>query len=76
MKDEDVKIRQLEADSVYYEKSQLAAANKLMYAAYSPEYVQLETARALANNSKFYYSGQDSLLYSVVNKVLKGLKDT
>ena len=41
-----------------YKKESEAVANKNLY---TPEYVQLQLANALANNTKFYFSGFENL---------------
>ena len=43
-----------------------AEANKELYTA---EYIQYNTARHLANNTKYYFSGQDSVLGGLLNKI-------
>ena len=43
-----------------------AEANKELY---SKEFIQYNTARQLANNTKFYFSGQESLLGGVLSKI-------
>merc|ERR1712083_1227157 len=37
---------------------------------YSPEYVKLQIAQSLSNNTKFFFSGQDSILGSLLTKIL------
>ena len=43
-----------------------AEANKELY---TKEYIQYNTARHLANNTKYYFSGQESVLGGVLNKI-------
>jgi len=50
-----------------YKKESEAVANKNLY---TPEYVQLQLANALANNTKFYFSGDNSALGSIFSKIL------
>ena len=40
-----------------YRKQKMAAANEKLF---SPEYIQLHMAKSLANNTKFYFSGESS----------------
>lgn len=58
---------QNKADVDNYKKSKAAEANQRLY---TKEYVQLEMARSLAENTKFYFSGETSPLGSVLAKVL------
>merc|ERR1719334_1454488 len=55
------------ADIAKYHKDQEAAGNKELY---SPQYVKLQMAQSLANNTKFYFSGQDSVLGGLLTKIL------
>ena len=50
-----------------YKKEKSAQANKQLY---SPDYVKLEMAKALSQNTKFYFSGETSPLGSLLNKLL------
>jgi len=50
-----------------FKKETAAAANKALY---SKEYVQLQMALALANNTKFYFSGETSPLGGLLAKVM------
>ena len=43
-----------------------AEANKELY---TKEFIQYNTARHLANNTKYYFSGQESVLGGVLNKI-------
>lgn len=43
-----------------------ASANKELF---TPEYIQYNTAKNMANNTKYYFSGQDSLLNGVLTKI-------
>merc|ERR1712203_1096545 len=47
------------ADLAAYKKEKQSEANKNLY---SPEYIKLEMAKALSNNTKFYFSGENSPL--------------
>jgi len=55
------------ADIAKYAKDKEAAGNTALY---SPEYVKLQFAQSLANNTKFFFSGQDSVLGGLLTKVL------
>jgi len=55
------------ADVEAYKKEKAAQANRVLY---TEQYVQLEMAKALSNNTKFYFSGQDSALGSLLSNVL------
>ena len=55
------------ADVENYKKTKQAEANKILY---TEQFVQLEMARSLANNTKFYFSGENSALGSLMAKVL------
>merc|ERR1719400_1848993 len=50
-----------------YKKQKSAQANKELY---SKDYVKLEMAKALSQNTKFYFSGETSPLGSLLNKLL------
>ena len=55
------------ADVEAYKKTKAAAANQELY---SEKYVQLEMARALANNTKFFFSGEQSVLGGLLNNIM------
>merc|ERR1712025_497906 len=55
------------ADIAKYAKDKEAAGNTELF---SPEYVKLQLAKSLANNTKFFFSGQDSLLGGLLTKIL------
>jgi len=55
------------ADIAKYAKDKEAAGNTQLY---SPEYVKLQVAQSLANNTKFFFSGQDSVLGGLLTKIL------
>jgi regulator of protease activity HflC (stomatin/prohibitin superfamily) len=55
------------ADVENYSKKQLAEANKNLY---SKEYIQLELAKSLSQNTKFFFSGNESPLGSVLAKIM------
>ena len=55
------------ADVESYSKIKVAEANKNLY---SKEYIQLEMAKALSNNTKFFFSGDQSPLGSVLAKIM------
>ena len=48
----------------YYQE---AEANNALY---TDKYIQLNLAKSLSNNTKFYFSGQQSELGSLFNKIL------
>lgn len=50
-----------------YKIEKQAEANRALY---TPEYVKLNMAKALANNTKLYFSGQESVLGGLINEVL------
>lgn len=50
-----------------YRKQKIADANKNLY---TDTYVKLEMAKALSENTKFYFSGENSPLGSLLSKVL------
>ena len=55
------------ANVTSYSKMKLAEANKNLY---SPEYIRLEMAKALSQNTKFFFSGDNSPLGSVLAKIM------
>jgi len=55
------------ADIAKYAKDKEAAGNTELF---SPEYVKLQLAKSLANNTKFFFSGQDSVLGGLLTKIL------
>ena len=63
VKDREENIADLEA----YRKEKQADANKKLY---SPDYIKLEMAKSLADNTKFYFSGENSALGSLLSKIL------
>ena len=56
------------ADLEKYEKEQRAEANKLLYA--NDGFVQLELAKSLSTNTKFFFSGDNSPLGVLLTKIL------
>jgi len=56
------------ADIEKYKMEKQAEANKLLY---STEYVKLEMAKALATNTKFYFSGENSIMGGLLNTFLE-----
>ena len=62
VKDREENIADLEA----YRKEKQADANKKLY---SPDYIKLEMAKSLADNTKFYFSGENSALGSLLSKI-------
>ena len=55
------------ADVEAYKKAKQAEANKELY---SEQYIQLEMARALSDNTKFFFSGETSVLGGLLQKVM------
>jgi len=55
------------ADIEKYALEQEARANEALY---SDKYIKLNLAKALSNNTKFYFSGQQSELGSLFTKIL------
>jgi len=55
------------ADIAKYAKDKEAAGNQALF---SPQYVKLQVAQSLANNTKFFFSGQDSVLGGLLTKIL------
>merc|ERR1712008_291646 len=55
------------ADIEKYKLEKQAEANQALY---SDTYVKLNLAKSLTNNPKFYFSGQQSELGSLFNKIL------
>merc|ERR1711981_1013747 len=55
------------ADIAKYAKDKEAAGNTQLY---SPEYVKLQVAQSLTNNTKFFFSGQDSVLGGLLTKIV------
>merc|ERR1711981_1043519 len=55
------------ADVENYSKKKLAEANQNLY---SKEYIQLEMAKSLSNNTKFFFSGENSPLGSILAKIM------
>ena len=56
------------ANVTKYAKEQLAAANSKLFD--NQGYVQLEMAKALSQNTKFFFSGEGSPLGSVLAKIM------
>ncbi len=61
----DEKMR-MEADTMSYVQEQEAGSNQLLL---TPEYIQLQLAKSLANNTKMYFSGDASLIGGLLNQV-------
>ena len=55
------------ADVAAYKKHKAAEANRDLY---TKEYVQLEMAKALSNNTKFYFSGDTSILGGLLGNLM------
>jgi len=54
------------AEIAKYAKEQEALGNKDLY---SPDYVKLKMAQSLSNNTKFFFSGQESALGALLSKL-------
>jgi len=52
------------------EKYKVESAAEANRALYTKEYIQLNLAKALSNNTKFYFSGDQSALGSIMSKIL------
>lgn len=50
-----------------YKKTRAAEGNQALY---TPEYINLNMAKSLANNTKFYFSGETSALGSLITNLL------
>ena len=50
-----------------YKIEKQAEANKALY---TPEFVQLSMAKSLSNNTKLYFSGENSVMGGLLNKIL------
>ena len=62
-------LKQKEENNANIEKYKIlseASANKELF---TPEYIQYNTAKNMANNTKYYFSGQDSLLNGLLTKI-------
>ena len=57
-----------QADISKYMREKEAEGNKALF---TKEYVQLNLAKDMANNTKFFFSGEQSALGSIFNKILK-----
>lgn len=55
------------ADVEAYKKIKDAEGNAVLF---TKEYVQLEMAKALSNNTKYFFSGEQSVLGALLNRVL------
>jgi len=55
------------ANITAYAKEKAAEANKLLF---TDEYIKLEVAKSLSNNTKFYFSGETSPLGGLLTKIL------
>merc|ERR1719228_2011249 len=56
-----------EADIAKYKLEKEAEANAALY---TDKYIQLNLAKALSNNTKFYFSGEQSEIGSIFSKIL------
>jgi len=59
------------ADITNYSKKKLAEANAELFK--NQGYVQLEMAKSLSTNTKFFFSGEGSPLGSVLANIMKGI---
>ena len=57
------------ADVAAYKKNKEAEANNALY---TKEFVQLEMAKSLSNNTKFFFSGETSVLGGLLNNIMGG----
>ena len=55
------------ADIAKYAKDKEAAGNQALL---SPEYVKLQVAQSMSNNTKFFFTGQESVLGGLLSKIL------
>ena len=55
------------ADAEAYKKTKAAEANQALY---SEEFIKLEMARALSNNTKFFFSGEQSVLGGLLDNIM------
>ena len=56
------------ADVANYKKKKEAEANALLY---TDQYVKLQMAKALSNNTKFFFSGETSVLGGLLQALMK-----
>lgn len=62
-----MKAENNQADIEKYKLESEAAANNKLY---TKEYIQLNLAKSLANNTKYYFSGQQSEMGAIFNRIL------
>ena len=55
------------ADVEHYKKVKQAEANSKLY---TDQYVKLELAKALSNNTKYFFSGEDSVIGGLLSKIM------
>ena len=58
-----------QADVDNYKKKKAAEANSILY---TDAYVKLEMAKHLANNTKFFFSGESSVFGGLLSNILEG----
>ncbi len=58
-----------DADALSYAQEQEAATNRLLL---TPNYVRMNVAKALTNNTKVFFSGSDSVVGAVLQRVFNG----
>ena len=58
---------QNQADVDKYKKTQDAEANSALY---TPDFIKLEMAKALSQNTKFFFSGESSPLGAILSKIM------
>lgn len=51
----------------HYKKVKQAEANSRLY---TDQYVRLELAKALSNNTKYFFSGENSVLGGLLSKIM------
>ena len=60
------------ADVAHYQKVKQAEANSQLY---TQQYVQLEMAKSLSKNTKFFFSGENSVLGALLKNVMGNDKE-
>ena len=55
------------ADVEHYKKVKQAEANSRLY---TDEYIRLELAKSLSNNTKYYFSGENSVIGGLLSKIM------
>ena len=55
------------AEVEFIKKQKAAEGNKILF---TPEYLKIEMAKSMSNNTKFFFSGEGSPLGSLLSKIL------